>query len=162
MYGPAIHKGQVADGSRLRPFICVGISYLVLSVVLPAVLLSSQGELFRGWKPLGLAWSLAAGAAGAIGALGIIIAMTAGGRPTLVMPMVFGCAPIVSVYFSMQLTQTHPPRPAFYAGLILVSIGAGMIMFFQPKPLKPHGTAAHASSQQGPESKPEVPEASAH
>ena len=36
-YGPTLHKGQVAmAGSRLRPFLCVGIAYFLVAVLVPS------------------------------------------------------------------------------------------------------------------------------
>ena len=35
-YGPILHKGQMKmAGSRLRPFLCVGLAYFVIAVLLP-------------------------------------------------------------------------------------------------------------------------------
>ena len=110
MYGPVLHRGQEAmkhdhapRGSRLRPLICVGISYFVIAVVVPVVLLNTVGEKMGEagegfWTFSGTMWSLAAGAAGATGALGIILAFFFGGKPTYVMPLVFGCAPVVNAF----------------------------------------------------------------
>src|SRR5438105_2610761 len=39
-YGPTLHKGQLAmAGSRLRPFICVGLAYFLIAVVVPILLM---------------------------------------------------------------------------------------------------------------------------
>ncbi len=54
--------------SRLRPFICLGVAYFVLAVVLPIVYLKMVGE--KGiWTPKGIWWSFIAGCLGATGAL---------------------------------------------------------------------------------------------
>ncbi len=49
------------------------------------------------------------------------------------MPLVFGGAPIVNVLVSMVI---HPPKaainPLMYAGFVLVSVGAGMVLYFRP------------------------------
>ncbi len=40
VYGPVLHKGQMAmQGSRLRPFICVGLAYFLIAVLVPLALL---------------------------------------------------------------------------------------------------------------------------
>jgi hypothetical protein len=74
-----------------------------------------------------------AGALGAIGAACIIYAFRAGGLPLYVMPLVFGGAPIVNVFLSMVI---HPPKnpvnPMLYVGLLLVSAGAAMTLYFRP------------------------------
>jgi len=71
--------------------------------------------------------------------------MTAGGKPTYVMPMVFGCAPIVNVVVSMWfagIPWKGNVHPAFISGLMLVSVGAVMVLVFKPSPPKKHARAA--------------------
>lgn len=100
-YGPLMHLGQSKmGGSRMRPFLCVGIAYFFMAVVLPCILIPALGKEFGNWTTpemtKGLLWSLAGGAAGALGALGIVLAFHFGGKPIFVMPVVFGLAPIVN------------------------------------------------------------------
>lgn len=137
-YGPVLHKGQVAmKGSRLRPLICVGLSYFVLAVILPLVLSPIWSEP-GAWTGSGIAWSLAAGAAGAIGALGIIMAFNSGGKPIYVMPLVFGFAPVVNTFTQLiKAGALHQGSPFFFAGLIIVITGAVTVLVFSPKG-KPH------------------------
>jgi len=146
-YGSVLHKGQAAlEGNRLKPLICVGIAYVVIAIIVPVAILAVQGKLGGGWAPSGISWSLAAGAAGAVGALGIILALTAGGKPTYVMPLVFGCAPIVNVLVSMYFAKIpwSDLNPIFVAGLILVSVGAVTVLLSQPKP----SNKSHAPTSQ--------------
>ena len=100
-YGPFLHNGQAAmAGSRLRPFICVGIAYFFLAILIPSMILFQTGEAGK-FTMSGSFWSLAAGALGAVGALGVIMAFNSGGRPVFVMPLVFGGAPVVNTVVSM-------------------------------------------------------------
>ena len=134
VYGPTLHRGQMSmSGSRLRPLLCVGIAYFAIAVVVPIVWLQVRGE--KGdWTATGTAWSLAAGAAGALGALGIILAFTFGGSPSYVMPLVFGCAPVVNAFLTIYWAGTwREVSPMFLAGLILVAVGAFTVLFFAPK-----------------------------
>lgn len=152
MYGPVLHRGQhYLDSNRLKPLICVGVSYVVIAIIVPVVILTATGNLKSQWTVPGVAWSLGAGCAGALGALGIILAMTAGGKPTFVMPLVFGCAPVVAVAVSMYfagLSWQHV-SPIFIAGLILVSVGAATVLIFQPKkPAEKPDTHARASAHE--------------
>ena len=138
-YGSVLHKGQAAlAGSRLKPLICVGVAYVVIAIIVPVAILAVQGKLGGGWAASGITWSLIAGAAGAVGALGIILALTSGGSPVYVMPLVFGCAPIVNVLVSMYFAKIpwSELNPIFVAGLILVSVGAVTVLVAQPKPPK--------------------------
>jgi drug/metabolite transporter (DMT)-like permease len=150
-YGPVLHKGQLAmAGSRLRPFICVGIAYFLIAVLAPLGLLMSVGEA-GGFSPKGIVWSLMGGAAGAVGALGIILAFNSGGKPVYVMPLVFGGAPVINTLVSMAGTDASQVSPLFYAGLIMVILGAATVLVFAPKP---DHSAAHA----GPAASPASPE----
>jgi hypothetical protein len=162
-YGSVLHKGQHdLDGSRIKPLICVGVAYLVIAVIVPLAILAMQGRLGGGWSFAGVSWSLAAGAAGAFGALGIILALTAGGKPVYVMPLVFGCAPIVNVAVSMSFAKIpwSNVSPWFLAGLILVSVGAVTILVSQPRPTKASnvGTSVEAQVEEPAEETPPTEE----
>ena len=139
MYGSVLHKGQANLGNdRLKPLICVGLAYLVIAIIVPTAILVVNGKLMGNWSATGISWSMGAGAAGAFGALGIILALTAGGKPIYVMPLVFGCAPVVNVFVSMYFAKIamKDVSPLFYAGMILVAVGAVTVLVFQPRPAK--------------------------
>src|SRR6187401_215208 len=156
-YGPLLQKGHHFMGSgRLRPFICVGIAYLLVAIVGPIVVMYTTGMerqsgLFQGWTLSGIIWSIFAGAVGALGAFTLIMAINYGGPPSTiyVMPIVFGCAPVVSTFTSMYFNKTLDQiSPFFAAGLILVAAGAVTILVTAPRPkpaphsAKPAATAA--------------------
>ncbi|MCO6459165.1 MAG: hypothetical protein J5I93_27970 [Pirellulaceae bacterium] len=132
-YGPLMHEGQLGMGkSSFRPFICVGLAYFLIAVVVPLLILRTQGEKGR-WTLSGTIWSLVAGAVGAVGALGIILAFKFRGDPVYVMPLVFGCAPVVNTFVSMLMTRTFKEANLiFYAGVVIVALGAAGVMFFKP------------------------------
>jgi len=142
VYGPTLHRGQMAmAGSRLRPFICVGISYFLMAVIVPCLILLQWEEPGR-FTFTGTVWSLAGGAAGAIGALGIIMAFNFGGKPIFVMPLVFGGAPVVNTFVSVtQAGQWGDLHAMFFAGLIVVMAGAVTVLVFAPKPAPHHPPA---------------------
>jgi len=140
-YGPVLHRGQTAmGGSRLRPLLCVGMAYFVIAVVVPILVLYLRGE--KGdWSFWGTVWSAGGGIAGALGALGIILAFNFGGSPSYVMPLVFGCAPVVNAFLTIYWAGNwRDVSPMFLAGLILVAVGAFTVLFFAPKG-KAHGPA---------------------
>ncbi|MFK7769122.1 MAG: hypothetical protein AB8B55_18000 [Mariniblastus sp.] len=137
-YGTVLHKGQAKmGGSRLRPFLCVGLAYFAIAVIVPFFLLGTFQEP-GGWNVTGSMWSLLAGAAGAIGALGIIYAFNFGGKPIFIMPLVFGLAPVVNTMietFSKNLwDQVTMP---FMISLLMVICGAVMVLVFAPRGPKP-------------------------
>ncbi len=133
LYGPALHKGQVALGSPMRALLCVGIAYFLIGVLVPVANLSYQGQL-QGFTTRGTVAAIAGGTLGAIGAICIIFAFRYGGLPTYVMPLVFAGAPLVNVLFSMWL---HPPKvapnPILYVGFVLAALGAGLVLYFKPQ-----------------------------
>jgi len=148
LYGPVLHWGQAAmvteagqamgeKYARLRPFICVGLAYFVIGVVVPAVLLKLKGEQGE-WTARGIVYSLAGGALGALGALGIIMAFNFGGKPIFVMPLVFGGAPVINsfltIYWSKRMKEIGP---LFMAGLVMVLIGAVTVLVFKPTAPEP-------------------------
>ncbi|HEX6963251.1 MAG TPA: hypothetical protein VF175_15395 [Lacipirellula sp.] len=133
-YGVTLHKGQAAMGnSRMRPFLCVGLAYFAIAVVLPFIILAASPEASE-FNFTGTLWSVAAGAAGALGALGIIMAFNFGGKPVFVMPLVYGGAPVVATLVSTAVAGLWGSiGPMFLAGLILVIAGAVMVLVFAPK-----------------------------
>ena len=144
VYGPVLHWGQElmhvsSDEStegvhlaRLRPFVCVGLAYFLIGVVVPAALLRAWGEKGH-WTLTGVIWSLAGGALGALGALGIILAFNFGGKPVYVMPLVFGGAPVVNSFLTIYWAKKMKEIGAiFSAGLIMVVLGAVTVLIFAP------------------------------
>jgi hypothetical protein len=145
-YGPLLSRGHHLMGTegRLRPFICVGIAYLLVAIIGPVVVMYTAGidkgdGLFHGWTMRGIIWSTAAGAVGALGAFTLIMALGAGGprSPGYVMPIVFGFAPVISTLTTMYMNNLlHKVSPFFAAGVILVIAGAITILFTAPTPAK--------------------------
>ena len=147
VYGPLLQWGHQEMGSgRLRPFICVGVAYLIIAIVGPIVVMSLTGMemgegLATGWSWKGVWWSLIAGVAGALGALGMILAFNFGGRPHYVPPLIFGFAPVVSTFFTLwvnvplreQLRENTLRSSFFGAGLIMVAVGAVIVLVSAPK-----------------------------
>ncbi len=131
-YGVLLYQGQVQLGNPLKALLCVGVAYFLVGVLVPVGALAAQGDLSN-FNSRGLMLATVAGALGAAGAACIIWAFKTGGLPFIVMPLVFGGAPIVNVLLSMTM---HPPKaapnPLLYLGFILASIGAGMVLYYRP------------------------------
>lgn len=165
-YGPILHKGQTymapegARLSRLRPLMCVGIAYFLIAIVVPIILLNTPlgdgfGESGSGyWTFKGTSWSLFAGVAGAVGALGIVLAHSSGGKPYIVMPIVFATAPIVNslitIWLSKRYEEWSPLQLAlFLCGLIMISVGSALILFMSGK-TTPKQTSHRSPAQVAP------------
>ncbi len=134
VYGAMLHQGQTKLGSPLRALLCVGIAYFLIAVIVPVLVMASQGQLdSRGWTTSGATFATVAGALGALGAVCIIYSFRMGGVPTYVMPLVFGGAPLVNVLYTMAM---HPPKttpsPLLYLGFLMTAVGAGMVLYFRP------------------------------
>jgi hypothetical protein len=152
IYGPVLHKGQSAmGGSKLRPLMCVGLAYFLIAVVIPSFILLQWPEPGTWTNISGTIWSLAGGAAGAIGALGIIMAFNFGGKPIYVMPLVFGGAPVINTFTTLFKSGrgVQDASPLFFAGLIVVAVGAVTVLVFAPKPGKKPSPAAQSPRREG-------------
>jgi 4-amino-4-deoxy-L-arabinose transferase-like glycosyltransferase len=144
IYGPILHWGQADMGAgRLRTFICVGIAYFLVAIVVPVIVMSLTGwemEEKYATTTMGVVWSLIGGALGAVGALGIILAFTyspyKSTTPLIVMPLVFGLAPVFNTFFTMYFNRSkglESISPFFAAGLILTAVGAATVLVFAPR-----------------------------
>jgi hypothetical protein len=75
------------------------------------------------------------------------MAFNFGGKPIYVMPLVFGVAPVINTFVSVL---TNPKlsfadaSPFFYAGLIIVAVGAVVVLVFAPKPKHAAHAPAHS------------------
>jgi hypothetical protein len=132
LYGASLHRGQTELGNPLRAMLCVGIAYFLIAVLVPVAALTAQGE-WRNFTLTGTATATIAGALGALGAVCITYAFRAGGTPFVVMPLVFGGAPLINVITSIIL---HPPKsapsPMLYLGFLVTAIGAAMVLYYRP------------------------------
>ena len=131
-YGMILSLGTGQLGNPLKALLCVGIAYAFIGILMPIVVLSSQGALSN-FSSNGLVTATIAGALGAIGAACIIWSFKTGADPLYVMPLVFGGAPIVNVLIAMAL---HPPKgainPMLYLGFVLAAAGAFIVLRFKP------------------------------
>jgi hypothetical protein len=131
-YGAMLHRGQVSLGNPMKALLCVGVAYFLIGVLWPVGSLASQGNL-RAFNTVGASTATMAGALGALGAVCIIYAFRSGGSPAIVMPIVFGCAPLINVLVTMAIhPPAHAPNPLLYLGYVLASIGVGMVLYFRP------------------------------
>ncbi len=164
LYGVFLHTGQTlmgdpADG-RYKAFLFVGIAYFLTAVLAPLAVLWLRGASWS-FTPLGMSWSLLAGIVGAIGAFCVLLAFGAGGKPAVVMAIIFGGAPIVNAIVAISM---HPPeggwlslRWQFWAGIALAALGGVLVTLCKPGPAKAASVPApHSVSS----SMPSMPEQS--
>src|SRR3989442_290647 len=140
--GVFLHTGQVAMedpvNGRYKAFLFVGIAYFLTAVLAPLALLLMKGAAFSGYTSGGMGGSLFAGIVGAVGAFGVLLAFGAGGRPAVVMSIVFAGAPVINAVYALIL---HPPAGGwgrvplpFYLGILLAALGGCLVTFYKPNP----------------------------
>ena len=141
LYGVFLHTGQMsmADpvNGRYKAFLFVGIAYLVIAVIGPAIVMAVNGASWS-FPVKGMSWSLLAGLVGAIGAFCVLLAFGAKGAPTVVMSIVFAGAPIVNAVVALTI---YPPaggfgnlRWQFVAGILLAALGGCLVTLYKPGP----------------------------
>ena len=139
LYGVFLHSGQslMQDpiNGRYKAFLFVGIAYFLTAVVAPLVLLWFRGATWTFSAP-GMRWSLLAGIVGAIGAFCVLLAFGAGGKPSVVMSIIFAGAPVVNAVVALAM---HPPaggwlalRWQFVAGILLAALGGCLVTLYKP------------------------------
>ena len=135
-YGTAIHKSNVLLGHGMKTILLVGVAYFFLAVLIPGIYIMSKQAIDWSFPTKGLMFGLLAGSLGALGAICVTFAMRpeSGGNPLFVMPIIFGCAPLVNVIVS---SIAHPPKDSpsvlFFLGVLVLASGAGMVLYYQPK-----------------------------
>ena len=153
LYGIFLHTGQVgmadADNGRYKAFLFVGIAYFLTAVVAPLLMLVVRGASWD-FPSGGAWWSLIAGIVGAIGAFGVLLAFGAGGKPSVVMALVFAGAPVVNAVVALSV---HPPtggwstiRWQFFAGIALAALGGFLVTRYKPGPAPSPPSASDAAS----------------
>jgi len=157
VYGAFLHTGQMAMSDpvngRYKAFLFVGFAYFLTAVLAPLAVLVMNGAGWAFWNypGKGMAWSLIAGIVGAMGAFGVLLAFGAGGKPAVVMSIVFAGAPVVSAFYTLW---QHPPaggwgsiKPQFFVGIALAALGGCLVTFYKPNPPAPKAPAKVAQAQ---------------
>src|SRR5947208_6639864 len=146
LYGVFLHTGQTSMAgtpavARYKAFLFVGLAYFLTAVLAPLFLLMLKGAAFTGYSGKGMAWSLIAGIVGAIGAFGVLLAFGAGGKPGVVMSIVFAGAPVVNALFTLW---QHPPpggvssiKLPFFLGIVLAALGGFLVTYYKPPAAAP-------------------------
>jgi hypothetical protein len=154
-YVPIIFYGGSELGgkanARLMAILCVGVAYFVIGVVLPLAMFLAGYQHLPAINTNGLVFSGLAGVAGAVGAICVIFATQSARSAAVaidpeqpdafrvfIAPLIFGLAPVINVVVSIFW---HPqkgnafhfgftmPHWLLWVGIILVSIGAGLVLY---------------------------------
>jgi len=145
VYGILLHKGVMGfdpkndPTARYKAFFFVGIAYFITAVLGPLAILIAKGS---SWEFLtngpGLGWSLVAGVAGAIGAFGVLLAFGAGGKPAVVMSIIFAGAPVINGVVAVTMDKNWGHIPWQFVFGIGMAAGGGFLVTIY-KPVADHG-----------------------
>ena len=141
VYIPSISEGGKQLPSPYIAFLCVGVAYFLIAVLLPILILRLR-RLKPAWSARGVTFSTLAGVAGAVGALCVVFAtITFGGPKLYVAPVIFAVAPVLNTLVSLfwhpdegALTFGLPrekPHWSLYIGVVLAGVGAGSVLYAQ-------------------------------
>ncbi|MCA9088592.1 MAG: hypothetical protein KDA90_08140 [Planctomycetaceae bacterium] len=147
MYGPALQTSRVQGQSPFKPFVLIGVAYLVFGVLGGIIGIMGTKDNFH-FAPQTIKWGFIAGSLGAFGALTLTLALFKSRAPDLVMPIVFGGATMVSVIIGLlmkkELLSAHPLQ---YVGTLAVIVGVILIQAYAAHgPAKPGAGHAPAAT----------------
>lgn len=160
VYVPLVHEATSSLKSNLRAFLCVGLAYFLIAVLVPLLFIyvfndpTVKKGAVPNFAPSAVAWGLAAGVSGALGALCVIFATNLTGVEgrIYIAPLVFGFAPIINTLATVYVF--HPvkavPDIRFFLGILLAAVGASLVMVYKPtetatKPVPAAATSDPAS-----------------
>lgn len=153
LYGPALGKSRIPGQTPFKPYVFIGIAYLVWGCLGGAIAVQLSGDGFSfpakaGW------WGFIAGSLGAFGALTLTYAMYQAKDASLVMPVVFGGATSVAAITGLVLQARSGSMHIDYRqiiGFLLVIVGVVLIQKYSahgPAPAKPGAAVeSHAAAE---------------
>jgi drug/metabolite transporter (DMT)-like permease len=158
VYVPLIAGGGKALKNSYASFLCVGVAYFLIAILIPIIIFWYRGKM-PNWTTTGITLATLAGTAGAVGALCVIFATVEYPGPRIyVAPLIFALAPVintlVSLFWHPDKSVLHfsfpedPPHWTLYIGIVLAGLGAGLVLFSKEYPewkdtasAKPQATA---------------------
>ena len=153
-YIPMVAQGGKELKSSYASFLCVGVAYFLIAILLPVAILWARGKM-PARNAGGILFATLAGVAGALGALCVILAVFEFNGPRIfVAPVIFALAPVINTLVSLFW---HPdegalafglprerPHWTLYIGIVCAGTGAGLALL-----AKELTEAAHAKPPEG-------------
>jgi hypothetical protein len=141
-YVPLVAYGGRTLANPYGSFLCVGMAYFLIAVLVPIGVLSTTSvEAAPKWGATGVTFATLAGVAGALGALCVIFA-NKNAVPTdklYIAPIIFALAPVLNTVVSLfwhpsPATAFHfglefLPGWKFYVGIVLTGLGAALVLY---------------------------------
>ncbi len=162
LYGPSVAKARSLntppEWSSFKPFLFIGLAYLVWGCLGGAAAMRSFGDSFSfsGNHAKAAMWGFIGGTMGALGALALTFALfKSKGNFGLVMPIVFGGAVTVTAIVNViQGKASH--SPLLWVGMVLVLCGLVLVAMYSheshgPAPAASGGLAASTGASAGAE-----------
>jgi hypothetical protein len=148
-YGPALGNARSAEKNPFKPYVMIGVAYLVWGIVGGVVGMLYTKTSFA-FSTGGLVWGFTAGSLGAFGALTLTLAMFSGGTamPQIVMPIVFGSAVSVTALVSVA-TSKHAASPWLYLGIVGMALCIIVVAYNTPHAAPPKPAAPSAKIDSG-------------
>jgi len=151
-YGPTIGNAQapringIAAWSPFKPYVFIGVAYLVVGIVGGLLMMKLRGDTFSyaGAQFPTMKWGFLAGLLGAFGALCLTSAMmTSRGNALLVMPIVFGGAVSVTALVTvLRLHEGTKVSPLLWGGMLLTVLGIVIVASNTPAHQAPEPSAS--------------------
>lgn len=155
MYGPTLSgaRSPAREWGPFKPYIFIGVAYLVIAIIGGSIMMKfafNDNFDFTGKYAPAMKWGFLAGCLGACGALALTFALTkAGGKPSYVMPIVFGGAVSVNAIAAyMGLHQGETVNPLMWVGMLLVAVGICLTAYHTPHGHPPAKKPAEHSETQ--------------
>jgi drug/metabolite transporter (DMT)-like permease len=148
-YGPTLANARAELHSPFKPYVAVGVAYLIVGILGGLVGMKINNEAYNFNGP-GFWWGLGAGTLGALGALCLTFAMFSGGGkfPHVVMSTVFGGATTVAALVSVaQLRGQVEFKPGLWIG-ILGMFACTILVAYNTPHAGPHKPPAKSPSEQ--------------
>jgi len=139
LYGPVLGQSRSALLSPFKPYVAIGVAYLIWGILGGLIGMWFKGDSFV-FTGAGSVWGLAAGTLGAWGALTLTLAMFTGGGaiPHVVMPIVFGGAVTVSALVSVWSARGHgETSPWLWVGIVGIALSIVLVASNTPHAAPP-------------------------
>jgi hypothetical protein len=149
-YGPVLGQARSGLQSPFKPYLMIGIAYLIIGIGGGLAGMWYKGDSFalESFMSVGTAYGLFAGALGAAGAFTLTLAMFSGGTamPHIIMPIVFGGAVTVTGFYSAIQEKTF--SGGLLIGMVIVLVGIILVTVNTPQAHPPQkAPPAQPSSQ---------------
>lgn len=148
LYGPAVALARSKEWSPFKPYVFIGLAYLVWGCCVGALAMRQFGDSFSfsGNHAAAARWGFIGGSLGAFGALTLTFALfVSKGNFSLVMPIVFGGAVTTTAIVNVFLKKASH-NPLLWVGMALVLCGIVLVAKYSHDAHPPAAAPAGATS----------------